>query len=69
MIRWIFYPKSSKPTAFVISVVQAFESVSTEIDSENHDLSSNEVLARGSGLLHALRFAVEQVKGILILGY
>ena len=62
MIQWIVYPKSSKPTDFVLSVVQAFEKVANEIDSEQYDLSSNDVLRVAAPCLTALGFAVEQGK-------
>lgn len=62
MINWQFYPKSAKPPTLTVEVVEAFESIDTLIDSEEHDLSSNEVLAAAAKGLAKLGFRVETGK-------
>ena len=62
MINWLYYPKSDKPTSLVISVVQAFQSVGAEINSSDHELNSNEVLAEVAPHLTKLQFKVETGK-------
>lgn len=59
MINWLFYPRSDKAIPLATDVVGAFESVATEIDSFDHDLSSNDVLAALESRLTALSFQVE----------
>ncbi|PQO36847.1 hypothetical protein C5Y96_06685 [Blastopirellula marina] len=62
MINWLYFPKSSKPDKLIVSVVSAFESVATEIDSTNNELKSNEVLEIVAPRLVSLGFKVETGK-------
>jgi hypothetical protein len=62
MISWHFYPRSAKAIPLATLVVSAFESVFAKIDSSNHDLKSNEVLAVVQSRLTALKFQVETSK-------
>lgn len=62
MINWLYFPKSSKPDDLIVSVVSAFESVATEIDSTNNELKSNEVLEIVAPGLVSLGFKVETGK-------
>jgi len=62
MINWLYYPKSNKPTPLVVSVVAAFEAVATAVDSAQHQLNSNDVLAEVASGLATLGFRVETGK-------
>ncbi len=62
MIRWLYYPRSDKPTVLAKSVVEAFELIASQIDSETHELNSNDVLAVVAPHLTPLGFAVESGK-------
>ena len=62
MINWLFFPRSDKASSLATSVVGAFESVATEIDSSDHDLKSNAVLLAVKPRLTALNFQVETGK-------
>lgn len=64
MIRWFYYPKSRKAPPLALQVVEAFRSVSVEIDSAHHQLPSNGVLAHLAPLLVALGFQVETGKAL-----
>lgn len=59
MIHWLYYPKSRRPSMLTASVVHAFETEATAIDSGHHELSSNEVLARVEPHLTQVGFQVE----------
>lgn len=62
MINWFFFPKSSEPAPLAKRVVASFESVADDIDSEQADLTSNEVLERVCPHLVKAGFAVETGK-------
>ena len=62
MIRWMYYPKSRKPTRFTLNVVEVFRSAEDAIDSASHDLKSDEVLLALRQRLEALDFQVEKGK-------
>jgi hypothetical protein len=59
MIQWMFFPRSTRATALATSVVAAFETVAGQIDSDIHDLASNDVLALAAPYLTAAGFTVE----------
>jgi hypothetical protein len=61
-IRWLYYPKSRKPTALVLNIVQVFQSAHYDIDSQKFELPSNSVLSRVKYGLEELGFAVEAGK-------
>jgi hypothetical protein len=62
MIQWHYFPKSRRPIDLALMVVSAFKSVADDIDSEVHQLGSNQVLARVAPGLRAAGFAVEAGK-------
>jgi hypothetical protein len=62
MINWIYYPKSLAAPPVVLQVVEAFQNVSEEIDSDSFDLNSNSVLSKVSASLQLIGFSVEQGK-------
>ena len=62
MIRWIYFPRSDRPTKLARQIVQAFEANASEIDSGSKTLESNDVLKIVSQALAALDFRVEQGK-------
>lgn len=62
MINWFFFPKSSEPAPLAKRVVASFESVADDINSEQADLTSNEVLERVCPHLVKAGFAVETGK-------
>lgn len=62
MIHWYYYPKSRKAPPLALQVVEAFRSVSAEIDSAHNSLPSNAVLAHLAPHLVSLGFRVETGK-------
>ena len=62
MINWTYFPKSDKPTHLATQVVDAFESVSQQLDSEENKLRSNEALLVVSDKLRDIGFQVESGK-------
>lgn len=62
MIRWMYFPKSNRPTSLALSVVSCFEAARDQIDSGEHRLKSNEVLERVRPQLIEVGFSVEQGK-------
>ena len=62
MINWASYPKSRRPPLMAHKIVSVFEKMSKNIDSHNHDLSSNQVLELLSDGLREIGFAVESGK-------
>lgn len=62
MIKWMYYPKSSKATELAHAVVGTFESAGNTIGSATNKLNSNGVLAKISLGLRALGFVVESGK-------
>jgi hypothetical protein len=55
----MFFPRSTRATPLATSVVAAFEAVAGQIDSDVHDLASNDVLALAAPYLTAAGFSVE----------
>lgn len=62
MIQWMFFPRSTHCPLLGREVVRAFEVVDAQIDSEHHELSSNDVLAAVASGLAQLGFRVETGK-------
>ena len=63
MINWVYFPKSSPPPTFGLSIVQLFEQLSESIDSRSVvSQPSNAVMARLRPGLEALGFRVEKGK-------
>lgn len=62
MINWSYYPKSKKAPRPTLDVVNVFNAVFTEIDSEKHSHNSNEVLEIVSSGLRQLDYQVESGK-------
>jgi hypothetical protein len=61
-IHWMYYPKSSKPTALTLQIVKVFEAVDSAIGSYSNELNSNTVLSFVSEGLLQLGFLVETGK-------
>ena len=61
-LRWMSFPRSQQVTLLGREVIQAFEDIHTRISSDQHDLSSNQVLAIACPGLQALGFEVETGK-------
>lgn len=61
-IQWLHYPRSAEPTTLSLSVVEVFREAESFIDSTNHKLPSNEVLAQLCSGLQRLGFHVETGK-------
>jgi len=64
LIHWLYYPRSRKAPPLALQVVEAFRSVSAEIDSALHNLPSNGVLTWLTPRLVDLGFRVETGKGL-----
>jgi hypothetical protein len=64
LIHWLYYPRSRKAPPLALQVVEAFRSVSTEIDSAHHQLPSNGVLTFLAPRLVDLGFRVETGKAL-----
>ncbi len=62
VIQWQYYPKSDAAPAIVDTVVSAFKAVSDSIDSSQHKLDSNGVLAAITTQLLDAGFRVETGK-------
>jgi hypothetical protein len=62
MIVWFYYPKSTKPPALVLQVVDAFREAYPAIASNTHELPSNKVLAEVRSSLERAGFLVETGK-------
>lgn len=62
MINWMFFPKNKRLDNVSSLVVQAFEKVSDNIDSSNHHLKSDDVLAIVKPQLKECCFVVEESK-------
>jgi hypothetical protein len=63
MITWIYFPKSSAPPEFGLSIVSLFEEMADTIDStKQSDQSSNTVMAGLRPGLENLGFRVEKGK-------
>jgi hypothetical protein len=59
VIRWQYYPKSDAPPPIASTIIAAFEVASDSIDSTQHTLNSNGVLAAVTPQLQAAGFQVE----------
>lgn len=62
MINWAYFPRSDKPTALALGVVNAFQEIHASITSSEHKLPSNTVLSNVGPLLAELGFSVETGK-------
>ena len=62
MITWQYFPKSDPAPDLAIAVVEVFKSQLPQIDSSEHQLPSNDVLAHVRPGLQGLGFAVETGK-------
>ena len=62
MIQWQYYPKSDAAPDIANTVVAAFEACTDAIDSSQHNLASNDVLAVITPPLQSAGFAVETGK-------
>ena len=62
MIQWRFYPRSVRATPLALAIVEAFDAVASEIDSQVEELSSNQVLELAAPHLASAGFSVEMGK-------
>ena len=62
MIQYQFFPRSHGVDLQITHIIQCFEKVADEIDSEQHQLASNEVLDIVRPYLEKLHFRVETGK-------
>lgn len=62
MIRYQFFPRSEGLSEAINEVVTCFQSVTSEIESPNNNLSSDEVLAKLRPYLEVAGFIVESGK-------
>ena len=62
MINWMYYHKTKKVDSLSIGIVQQFEAVADNINSDNYDHSSNTVLEAVRQGLENLGFVVEKGK-------
>src|SRR3972149_3867899 len=62
VIQWMFFPKSARATPLALAIVDAFNAVAPQIDSEANELPSNDVLALTAPHLAAAGFTVETGK-------
>ena len=60
MITWQFFPKCDDAPGTLKQVVECFEQIAGEIDSETNTLSSNQVLHIVRPLLEEINFRVER---------
>lgn len=44
MIRWIFFPKNIDSPQLLKQIIEGFQQVDKDIDSEKHQLTSDQVL-------------------------
>lgn len=63
MINWAYFPKNKRADDMSLFVVKAFETVVNQIDSDECQLKSNEVLAAVCPILEKKGFRVEKGKG------
>lgn len=62
MINYQFFPRSQGVNQEIQSIIRCFENVADEINSESHQLSSNEVLEIVRSHLESIGFIVEKGK-------
>ena len=62
MINWQYFPKSDKIPNHLIQVIDVFEKEKEQIDSENHQYSSDEVLSFLRNRLEEINFEIEKSK-------
>lgn len=62
MIQWQYYPKSDAAPPIASAVISTFQAASDTIDSSQHTLDSNGVLAATTPQLQAAGFQVETGK-------
>ena len=59
-VEWQHYPKSKDAPSLLKNVIRCFERIDSEIDSQSHELHSNEVLERLRRHLEEIGFDVEK---------
>ncbi|MFD2562326.1 hypothetical protein [Aquimarina rubra] len=62
MINWQYFPKSDKIPNHLTKVIDVFEKEREQIDSENHQFSSDEVLSFLRNRLEEINFEIEKSK-------
>jgi len=62
MINWQYFPKSDKIPNHLIQVIDVFEKEKEQIDSENHQFSSDEVLSFLRNRFEEINFEIEKSK-------
>ena len=62
MVQWQFYPKNIDSPPLLKKIIDGFQMIIEEIDSETHQLSSDEVLNLIRPFLQELGFQVETGK-------
>jgi hypothetical protein len=61
-IKWMLFPRSSRPSPAVEGLIRAFEAKAAEIDSKIHNHHSNEVLAMVCDPLVEIGYSIERGK-------
>jgi hypothetical protein len=61
-LSWAYFPRSAKPPALALEVVEVFRKAHADFDSAVHKLPSNEVLLQIAPLLKKLGFQAETGK-------
>lgn len=62
MINWQYFPKSDETPIHLGQVINVFEKEKEQIDSENHQLSSDEALSFLRSGLEAIGYEIEKSK-------
>ena len=62
MINFVFYPNNEPCPSHLLKLCECFQNVETEISSDNHDLSSNQVLHFLANDFKQLGYKVEESK-------
>ncbi|MCF0122116.1 MAG: hypothetical protein HUJ74_02750, partial [Lachnospiraceae bacterium] len=63
MINYQFFPRSRGVSKEIKKIVECFEKIHSKIDTDNHQLKSNDVLALVAPGLESMGFKVEHGKG------
>lgn len=66
-IRWMYYPNDQKPNNQIIKTIEVFEKNHDLYDSDNHTLTSNEVLNVLTKDLQKIGYQVETDKKIKLI--
>jgi hypothetical protein len=61
-LNWAYFPRSAKPTALALRVVDVFRQAHAGFDSAQHTLPSNDVLVQIAPLLQRIGFRAETGK-------